>query len=232
MRGTHQAYGRTRQRATRRRCSSSKMLFAGFASMSYFACLTSADTQDLNKQPLGYSSQIDNHQIASQLLWPVCHNAPKLSSSVIFMRPDKLQFLIFVKMQLETAAEINRILLNAEKSKKSDRNKSRSRSASRSKHVASRNVGKKYPSVRRKIPGPEPAEHYKLNLAEIPFLTGKVTGFLFLKPNKKEKVGKSPKENIPHLAMPQAHILKRQNHLYITIKVESEILACRNYEFF
>ena len=41
-------------------------------------------------------------------------------------------------------------------------------------------VGRKYPAAAGKAAGVEPAEHYKLNLAEIPFLTGKVLYVFFV----------------------------------------------------
>ena len=54
------------------------------------------------------------------------------------------------------------------------RRKKRSSSAAKAVSVTARgSVGRKYPS-NGKHPGREPAEHFHVNLAEIPFVTGKV----------------------------------------------------------
>jgi hypothetical protein len=66
-----------------------------------------------------------------------------------------------------------------EKQPKVRRRKKRSVSTARPSAVKTTGrgaVGKKYPTSSRKVPGSEPSEHYHLNLAEIPFLTGKVCG--------------------------------------------------------
>ena len=55
------------------------------------------------------------------------------------------------------------------------RRKKRASSAARTVSVTTRGtVGRKYPS-NSKHPGHEPPEHFHVNLAEIPFVTGKVT---------------------------------------------------------
>lgn len=60
------------------------------------------------------------------------------------------------------------------------RRKKRSMSAARTMRPSRGAIGRKYPgggvSCSRKMPGSEPPEHFHLNLAEIPFLTGKSTG--------------------------------------------------------
>ena len=93
-------------------------------------------------------------------------------------------------LQLETAAEANRIILQAtgkyptsslktKKTKKKKKQTPRMVNATAVNGVVSSrcNSARSRPSsgVKVKKPGMEPTEHYKLNLAEIPFIAGQVS---------------------------------------------------------
>lgn len=72
--------------------------------------------------------------------------------------------------ELESAAEANRILLESNKPNKT-RRKKRAASAGKSPNVRRTPVRKRHPTNARPA-----SEHYRLNLAEIPFINGRSTG--------------------------------------------------------
>lgn len=81
-----------------------------------------------------------------------------------------LPFLLLILFaQLESAAEANRILLESNRSNKTTKKKKRAASAGKSPN------GRRPPVRRRHPTNARPSsEHYRLNLAEIPFINGKV----------------------------------------------------------
>lgn len=97
----------------------------------------------------------------------------------------------FFNIQLETAAEAQRILMEAtgdsepQKPQKLKKKKKKTRSAHPARnHITNGTATNGKPCSRHtrpksadseKIPGMEPLDHYKLNLAEMPFVAGKVS---------------------------------------------------------
>ena len=79
-----------------------------------------------------------------------------------------LFLLLMCFAQLESAAEANRILLESNKPNKT-RRKKRAASAGKSPNVRRTPVRKRHPTNARPA-----SEHYRLNLAEIPFINGRV----------------------------------------------------------
>lgn len=76
--------------------------------------------------------------------------------------------------QWETAAQTNRILMEARGSNAQPEKPKKKKKKKKAVVTDTASAGhKKYPDRRK--PGREPPEHYKLNLGEIPFIAGKVS---------------------------------------------------------
>jgi hypothetical protein len=90
--------------------------------------------------------------------------------------------ILFSLLQLETAAETDRIISEATENGKPKKVKKKKKKKTALPHYMTTGTVSRPCSGQRprsanaqKVPGMEPIDHYKLNLAEMPFTAGKVS---------------------------------------------------------
>lgn len=112
--------------------------------------------------------------------------------------------------ELESATAANRILIESDRDNKTSLSKKKKRSVSAGKSPARG----RHPSARRKAPvvGRTTSEHYRLNLAEIPFINGKSTGKSHSLSANFQEVLSLMKSHTPRLCRAPSHSSRSHRH--------------------